>query len=83
MKTFKSMNPTFSDTRAEVLLNFEKQLEDWLEFLKANSDYDWTGIRTSISISSVIKLRLGDTLRVVLYHNERHIRQAQRAMGEK
>lgn len=83
MKTFKSMNPTFSDTRAEVLLEFEKQLEDWLEFLKASGDYDWTAIRTSISISSLIKLRLGDTLRVVLYHNERHIRQAQRAMGKK
>lgn len=33
-------------------------------------------IKTSISISKWIKLKLGDTFRVIIYHNERHIVQA-------
>jgi hypothetical protein len=36
-------------------------------------------IKTSISISSFIKLRLGDTLRLVVYHNWRHLIQAKNA----
>ena len=83
MNAFKSMNPTYSETRLEVLEEFENQLEDWLVFLKVSAPYDWTRIRTSISISKFIRLRLGDSLRVVFYHNERHIRQAKRALGEK
>ena len=29
---------------------------------------------------NTIKLKLGDTLRVVIYHNERHLRQAEKAL---
>ena len=38
--------------------------------------------KTAISISKLIKLRLGDTFRVLIYHNERHIKQAERAIKE-
>jgi len=34
--------------------------------------------KTAISISKWIKLKLGDTLRVVIYHNQRHMAQAKR-----
>ncbi|MEO9077333.1 MAG: DinB family protein, partial [Gelidibacter sp.] len=33
---------------------------------------------TAISISNLIKLKVGDTFRVVVYHNERHLVQANR-----
>lgn len=79
MNTFKSMNPSYSETRPGVLAEFEQQLEAWDHFLAASRDYSWQQLKTSISISKLIKLRLGDTLRVVLYHQERHLRQALRA----
>jgi hypothetical protein len=34
--------------------------------------------KTGISISKLIKLKLGDTFRFVIYHNIRHIEQAKR-----
>lgn len=80
MSTFNSMNPSNSGFRPEVLDEFEKQLHAWLLFLEEAGSYNWTQIRTSISISNRIKLRLGDTHRVVLYHNERHLRPAKRAI---
>ncbi|MGB3549023.1 MAG: hypothetical protein WBA17_18760 [Saprospiraceae bacterium] len=37
--------------------------------------------KTAVSITKLIRLRLGDTLRVVVYHNQRHVAQALRAAG--
>lgn len=77
MKTFKEMNPSsFDEVRLDALVVFQKQLEDWLLFLKEAQDYNWNKVKTGISIASWIHLRLGDTLRVVFYHNERHLLQA-------
>jgi hypothetical protein len=81
MNTFKSMNPQYSGLRAEVLLEFEEQLKQWQSILNQSSDYSWQKVKTGISISKFIKLRLGDTLRVVFYHNHRHLLQAFRAAG--
>lgn len=79
IKTFAVMNPSQQDLDLSTLEKFESQLKAWLGFLDRSQDYDWRKIKTGISISSLIKLRLGDTLRVVLYHHERHLRQAYRA----
>ncbi len=76
MKTFKSMNPAGSRLNADVIKRFLAQQEQILELLKAAKEVNLTKTKTAISISKWIKLRLGDTFRVVIYHNERHILQA-------
>lgn len=81
MNTFKVMNPSFSGIRTSVLSEFEAQLKQWQDLLQKSEAYSWRDIKTAISISKWIRLRLGDTLRVVIYHNQRHIEQAYRAAG--
>ena len=78
VKTFNSMNPNNSSLDRNVLNEFLHQQESILEFLNKARNIDLTRTKTSISISKWIKLRLGDTLRVVIYHNLRHIVQAKR-----
>ena len=78
MKTFKSMNPISSALDRSVLDKFINQQESILELLKKAENTDLTKIKTSISISKWIKLRLGDTFRVVVYHNLRHTVQAKK-----
>lgn len=78
MKTFKSMDPADSALDSSVLDKFIRQQEQLLRLLEAAGQTDLTRVKTSISISKWIKLRLGDTLRVVVYHNQRHIVQAQK-----
>jgi uncharacterized damage-inducible protein DinB len=80
MKTFNEMNPLGSSVRKDVVTEFIQQQETMLGILQRCADYDLTRVKTSISISNLIKLRLGDTLRVVIYHNQRHMAQAQRAI---
>lgn len=78
IKTFKSMNPIGSELTATVLDKFIQQQEKLLELLETASKSDLNKIKTSISISKLIRLKLGDTLRVVIYHNQRHVGQAKR-----
>jgi hypothetical protein len=76
MKTFTEMNPLNSKLSRDVLSKFIHQQEVMLQLLNKAKNSNLTKIKTSISISKWIKLRLGDTFRVVIYHNLRHIVQA-------
>lgn len=80
MKTFKSMNPIHKSLSPDVLVTFKKQQHEMLRLLDIAHQVDLGKTKTSISISKWIKLRLGDTLRVVIYHNQRHMRQAQNVL---
>lgn len=80
MKTFRSMNPLNSQLGKSTLEKFIQQQQTMLELLKIARQKDLTKIKTSITISKFIRLRLGDTFRVVIYHNQRHIEQAKRAV---
>jgi len=82
MKTLKPMNPAVkSVVRVDVLQEFINQQKRMLDILDKARSYNLTKIKTAISISKVLKLRLGDTFRVVIYHNQRHIAQAQRSLS--
>ena len=81
MKTFKSMNPVGSTLNRDVIDKFISQQSKMLELLRLAHNVNLTKTKTSISISTWIKLRLGDTLRVVIYHNDRHIVQAKTALA--
>lgn len=80
MKTFKSMNPIHSNLDKKVLNEFIIQQKQMINLLNEAENVDLNKIKTSISISSLIKLRLGDTFRFVIYHNLRHIEQAKKIL---
>lgn len=80
MKTFKKMNPAGSRLSRKVLQKFIEQQQQILDLLARASQADLSRTKTYISISKLIKLRLGDALRVVIYHNQRHILQAQKVL---
>lgn len=79
MKTLKVMNPIGSQLSNEVLDKFIDQQKITLDLLTSSRGISLTKTKTAISISKFIKLRLGDTFRVVIYHNERHLVQALKA----
>ena len=80
MKTFKSMNPNGSRLDKSTIDTFIDQQHQMLRLLTKADAVSITHTKTSISISKWIKLRLGDTFRVVIYHNQRHIVQAQKVL---
>jgi hypothetical protein len=80
MKTFKDKNPSGSSLDYSTLDKFRNQQMQILELLESARSLDLNRIKTSISISSLIKLKLGDTLRVLIYHNQRHLAQANKVL---
>src|SRR5690606_3327067 len=83
MKTFKNMNPIHSDLNKNVIDEFTHQQRQMLSLLETCRKIDLNKTKTSISISNFIKLKLGDTLRVVIYHNNRHMVQAHKVLFAK
>lgn len=80
MKTLKASNPLGRKLDKQVLEKFIAHQQKLLELLKKAKGVSLTRTKTGVSISKYIKLRLGDTLKVVIYHNQRHLLQAKRAM---
>ncbi len=82
MKTFQNMNPINSKLDRKVIDEFIDQQEELLRLLAESRKVSLNKTRTAISISKLIKLKLGDTFRFVIYHNQRHMEQAQRVIDK-
>lgn len=82
MKSPKDKNPSHTTLSITTISRFLKQQERLLNLLQQSRKVDLTRTKTAISLSSLIRLRLGDTLRFYTYHIERHVWQAERIMKE-
>jgi len=80
MKTLKDKNPNGSVLNKETVARFINQQKQMLVLLDKSRQVNLTKTKTAISISKHIKLRLGDTLGVVVFHNQRHMIQANNAL---
>ncbi|MEO8960835.1 MAG: DinB family protein [Ginsengibacter sp.] len=78
MKSPKDKNPANSVLTLATIERFLKQMHKLTSLLQQSAKVNLTATKTSISISRQIKLRLGDTFRVLINHIERHILQAKR-----
>ena len=80
MKTLKKQDPIGQGLGVEVLDKFIDHQHQLLILLDRARDINLTRTKTAISISRILKLRLGDIFRVLVYHNQRHILQAKKAL---
>ncbi len=80
MNTFKTLNPLNSKLNIQTFEKFINQQHQIIELLNKSKNVNLDKTKTAISISKLIKLRLGDTFRVLIYHNERHIKQAEKTL---
>ncbi len=77
-KSPKASNPRFSSnilTENSTDL-FEQNLLELQLIIESAEKVNLRKVRIPISISQIIRLRLGDALLFVVYHNERHVQQA-------
>lgn len=79
MNAFKNMTPDPSLLSRATVDRFIRQQEVMLTLLDKARHIDLRRTTTRITLP-VIRFYLGTTLRFVIYHNERHMWQAQRAL---
>lgn len=79
MKTFKSKNPVLDGVDPNALEKFIEHQNEFKKMLSKAHQVDLSSLRVSTTIP-LLRLKLGDALRFVIYHEVRHIDQAQRAL---
>lgn len=79
MQSPKNMEPDTSMLTKDVINTFLAQQKEYLRLLEQCQHKNLNKIKVKITLSKWIKLKLGDALRVTIYHNERHILQALKA----
>ena len=77
-KAMKGHIPASDLDAAKVVGEFLRQQELLMSYLRQARKKDLNKIKIPISISKLIKLRLGDVFQFLIAHNERHMQQAKR-----
>ena len=77
-KAPKNYNPSNSPELVsnDAVEKFTKNQEEVIEILDLAKTVNLRKVKIPISISKIVRLRLGDALMFVIYHNERHVQQA-------
>ena len=78
LKAYDTKGRSLDGTVLETFLRNHARLGDLLQRARLA---DLTEIRITTFLTSLIKMRLGDTLRMLVYHDWRHLEQACRAAG--
>ena len=73
----KGNNPTLDSNRVsdQEIESFITQQEELLTIIGKSENVNLKRVKIPISISKIVRLRLGDALLFVVYHNQRHIQQ--------
>ncbi|MCF2493350.1 MULTISPECIES: DinB family protein [Dyadobacter] len=86
-KKYKAMTghiPASDLNGPKVVGEFLRQQEALMDYIRKARNKDLGEINIPISISKLIRLRLGDVFQFLIAHNERHMQQAKRnLMGAK
>jgi hypothetical protein len=83
MKTPADKNPVGSQLSITTIDRFLKQQEMLKSLLNQARTSDLTRTKVPISLTKLVKLRLGDTFRFFVYHIERHILQAEKVISSR
>lgn len=80
MKTGKGYHPPASLKSEDVINEFIEHQQKLLQLLDTARTRDLNAIRIPITITKFIKLKLGDTFRFLIAHEQRHMVQARNAI---
>lgn len=78
MKSPKEHQPATQLNATAVVAEFIQQQETLLIYLQAARNVNINAVRIPITLTQLIQLKLGDVLRFVITHNQRHVLQANR-----
>lgn len=81
MKTFADKDPKHTNLDKQCLHTFIGQQQELLQLLTSAREVDLNRTKSSISITKLLTLKLGDTFRFLIAHQERHLVQAYAAIG--
>ena len=82
MKTFRDKDPIHAHLTKEVVAVCIQQLDTLLDLLQRAHQVNLEEIRIKTSITSLIRLKLGDTFQFYIHHMVRHMAQIQSILDD-
>ena len=80
MRTLKAHNPDNNLNATKVLEEFVEQQHRMIYLLELSKQKSLNAIRIPLTITKLIKMKLGDTFRFLIAHEQRHFVQARNAI---
>lgn len=76
-KAPKGHNPTIDTdlVKGTEVQDFIEQQNELMRIIESSAEVNVRKVKIPISISKIVRLRLGDALLFITYHNERHMQQ--------
>ena len=81
-KTFKVFKPTMRQINTSIIRSFCEEVEAMISFAEKLHGADLTKLKISSPATKLIKMNVGDALLINLYHDKRHLNQAEKIMME-
>ncbi len=82
MKTFKSKNPNGKVLDKQVLSTFILDQEMLLKLLELAQSKNLNTVKVPTAFGRWMSINLGDAFRLIIYHNQRHLEQAQNSLAK-
>ena len=79
--TFKSKNPNGKILETSVIDTYIHDQERSLKLLDLARSKNLSKIKVPTDLGSWAKVKLGDAFRIIVYHNQRHLEQAERSFN--
>lgn len=80
MKTFNVFEPSRSDVSPTIINDFVENNQKLIEMIVACKDLELHKIKIAEPLSPALNLRLDDAFEILLIHEKRHFKQAERIM---
>lgn len=81
-KTFKVFKPSLREINTNIIGSFCEEVETMISFAEKLRGVDLTKIKISSPVTKLLRMNVGDVLLINLYHDKRHINQAEKIMME-
>jgi hypothetical protein len=81
-KTSASFNPSNSKVDFDVIRKYLEQNDLLTKSISGMQNLDLKRLKIASPINSKIRYNLGDAIRILILHDQRHIQQAEKALGE-
>ncbi len=81
-KTFKVFKPSMRQINTNIIRSFCEEVETMISFAEKLRGVDITKIKISSPVTKLLRMNVGDVLLINLYHDKRHINQAEKIINE-
>jgi len=81
-RTFKVFKPSKRQINTNIIRSFCEEVESMISFAEKLHGIDLRKIKISSPLTKLLRMNVGDALLINLYHDKRHLNQAEKIMME-